>query len=353
MSTSTQLVKQSANPFAVEVSTPSQNALASSENHRAIAETQGAMVIAKQFPRDPVSAMDRILNACTRPTLAEGALYTYQRGGTDISGPSIRLAEAMAQNWGNLQFGIRELSQANGESTVEAFAWDVETNTRQVKVFQVRHERHTKKGVNKLSDPRDIYELVANQGARRLRACILGIIPGDVTEAAVKQCETTMVAKADCSPEAMKKMVAALGEFGVTKEQIEARIQRRIEAIQPAQVVSLRKIYTSIRDGISKPADWFGGVDINTVTATSNPIDPFAQAEPAPTPETVFEAAPTNRQQLALALADADVKEAAFIKALAKVAPDAVGKAKLVAELTEKAAGDALKDIDGLITSIE
>ena len=32
----------------------------------------------------------------------------------------------MAQAWGNMQFGIRELDQRNGESTVQAFAWDVE-----------------------------------------------------------------------------------------------------------------------------------------------------------------------------------------------------------------------------------
>ena len=42
----------------------------------------------------------------------------------------------LAQNWGNIQYGIRELSSENGESTVEAFAWDVETNTRQTKVFR-------------------------------------------------------------------------------------------------------------------------------------------------------------------------------------------------------------------------
>src|SRR5699024_1372946 len=159
----------------------------------------------KRFPRDPVEAMDRILQACTRPTLAEGALYSYSRGGSEITGPSIRLAEAIAQAWGNTQFGIRELEQRNGESTVEAYAWDLESNTRQAKVFQVPHERHTQRGTTRLTDPRDIYELVANQGARRLRACILGVVPGDVTEAAVRQCETTLRTSADTSPEAIKK----------------------------------------------------------------------------------------------------------------------------------------------------
>ena len=232
-------------------------ALVDIEQHRAMAEVQSAIVLAKKFPRNQIEAMDRILTACQRPALAEQALYTYARGGTDISGPSIRMAEAIAQNWQNLQFGIRELEQRNGESTIQAFAWDMETNVRQVKEFQVKHERYTKKGKYALQDPRDIYEMTANQGARRLRACILGVIPGDVIEAAVAQCEQTLKAKADTGPDAIKKMMESFEKYGVTKEQIEKRIQRRLDSITPAQVVSLRKIFNSLKDGMSTPADWF------------------------------------------------------------------------------------------------
>lgn len=254
------------NPFsnAPVAAKPTGNAAASSDQQRAITEVQAAMMIARMNPRDTIAAMDRILNACARPTLADAAVYTYGKGGTDVSGPSIRLAEAMAQAWGNMQFGIRELDQRNGESTVQAFAWDIETNTRREVTFQVPHIRYTRSGAKKLEDPRDIYEMVANQGSRRLRACILAVIPGDVTEAAVNQCEITMKTKADTSPEAMQKMVGAFGAFGVTKEQIEKRIQRRLDAIQPAQVVSLKKIYASLRDGMSSAADWFEAEEVVT-----------------------------------------------------------------------------------------
>lgn len=244
------------NPFQSAKAAPS-NAVAESSAQREAQEVQAMMVIAKRFPRDQVQAMDRILQACTRPTLAEGALYSYNRGGSDVTGPSIRLAEAIAQNWGNLQFGIRELSQENGESTVEAFAWDIENNTRQVKVFQVPHIRYTRSGSKRLEDPRDVYELVANQGARRLRACILGVIPGDVVESAVRQCETTLTASADTSSDAVKKMVDAFGQYGITREQIEKRIQRRLDTITPALMVQMKKIYSSLRDGMSAPSDWF------------------------------------------------------------------------------------------------
>lgn len=246
-----------ANPFAVAAPKQASNAVAQSDQQRSIAEVQAAMMIARSNPRDQRMAMDRILNACTRPSLAEAAVYSYAKGGSNVSGPSIRLAEAMAQSWGNMQFGMRELSQANAESTVQAYAWDVETNTRREITFQVPHIRHTRQGAKRLEDPREIYELVANQGSRRLRACILAVIPGDVTEAAVAQCEATMHAKADTSPEAVAKLVQAFSGFGVSKEQIEKRIQRRLDAIQPAQIVSLRKVYASLKDGMSTTAEWF------------------------------------------------------------------------------------------------
>lgn len=236
---------------------PASTATAQSDSQRAIQEVQAAMVIAKQFPRDEKAALDRILNACSREGLASTAVYSYARGGSSIDGPSIRLAETIAQQWGNLQFGIRELDQRNGISTVEAFAWDVETNTRQTKTFQVAHVRDTRQGRKNLKDARDIYETVANQGARRLRACILGVIPGDIVEAAVNQCSATMKASADNSPEAQKKIIKAFEELGVTKAMLEDHIQRRLDAIQPAQVVNLRKILLSIKEGMSEAGDWF------------------------------------------------------------------------------------------------
>jgi hypothetical protein len=197
------------------------------------------------------------MNACSRPGLAAHALYQYAKGGTDITGPSIRMAEAIAQNWGNLDFGFREVSQANGESTVEAYAWDLETNVRQTKVFQVPHIRHTKAGAYPVKDPREVYEMIANQAARRVRACILGIIPGDVIEQAVTQCESTLKTSTPVTPEQVKKMVESFATKGVTKSQIEKRIQRSLDAITPAQMVSLRKIFNSLNDGMSAPADWF------------------------------------------------------------------------------------------------
>ncbi|WP_455038774.1 hypothetical protein [Kingella denitrificans] len=274
------------NPFNAPTA-PQHNGMVESKAHREATEVQAMVVMAKQFPRNQIQAMDRILNACTRQSLAEGAVYQYPRGNQMVEGPSIRLAEVLAQNWGNIDFGIREISQSNGESTVEAYAWDLETNTRQVKVFQVPHKRFAGGKTKNLTDPRDIYEIVANNGARRLRACILGVIPGDVVEAAVAQCGTTLAANVDLSEESIKKMLEAYNQYGVTAEIVQMRYQCRIEAIRPAQFLELRKIYTSIKDGMSKASDWFAVPETKPDTRSSlNDIVGQPEQPSQPTAET-------------------------------------------------------------------
>jgi hypothetical protein len=249
-------------PFAGSRNAIADTAGARQDQSRELAETQVKYLMAQQFPRDVVANMDKILNAFTRPTLAEQSQYQFSRGGSDISGPSIRAAEAIAQQWGNIEHGFRERSRgvdATGVpfSEVEAFCVDLESRTSKRLQFIVRHWRDTKQGGYKLKDERDIYELMANQAQRRVRACILAQIPGDVVDAAMQQADATLRTKADTSPEAMEKMLAAFEPFGVTKEHIEKRIQRRLDSIQPAQVVTLKRIYASLRDGMSTPSEWF------------------------------------------------------------------------------------------------
>jgi hypothetical protein len=233
-------------------------ALVDIESARAVQEVQGAIVIARKFPRDQKEARERILQECRRPALADAAIYAYPRGGQTVSGPSIRMAEAIGQNWGNFQFGVRELSQANGMSTAQAYAWDVERNVRAEKTFQIPHTRYVKdKGNVRLTDPRDIYEMVANQGARRVRACILSLIPGDIVDAALAECEKTQNDHGDVTAEKVKGMLTAFAEVGVNRQVLETYLKHRAEECTRAEVKALSRIMLSIRDGMSKPEEFF------------------------------------------------------------------------------------------------
>lgn len=272
-------------------------ALIQVEQSRAIEQVQAALVIAKKFPRDLIAVQANILESCKRISLAKQAMYQFPRGGQKVTGPSIRLAEVLAQQYGNLDFGVRELERRGTVSIAESYCWDMQTNTRQTKVFEVPHSIMLKDGkMKQLSDPRDIYELVANNGARRLRACILGIIPGDIVESAVEACKKTL-AKGDGKPlmDRIKDMVAAFKELGITAEMLEGRLGHKLEATNAEEIVDLQGVYTAIKDGQAKRTDFF---DLPNVGQTIiEAIHKANRAQPSPTPQPTPEVQPEPKPE--------------------------------------------------------
>ena len=228
------------------------------EASRAIAEAQGKLVIAKRFPRDEVQAYAKAIEACQRPSMAEKAFYSFPRGGQTVEGPTIRFAEELARCWGNIDYGIKELSQDNGKSEMQAYAWDMETNTISVQNFTNPHIREVNKTSKILTSQRDIYENNANMGARRLRSRILAILPNDFVEMAIAECKKTLAGNNDVPLiDRVRKMIISFEKLGVTKEQIEGRLRRKVETMTEDDIVDYIGIYNAIKNGESKPHEWF------------------------------------------------------------------------------------------------
>ena len=229
------------------------------ETTRAQAEVQAGFLMAKQFPRNENDSITRIIRSCQRKTLAEQAVYAFPRGGQQITGPTIRLAEVLAQQWGNINFGYRELAESAGMTQVLAYAYDLETNTRSEKVFHVKHTIDTQSGPKVLTSRRDIYEQIANQASRRIRSCVLQIIPGDVCETAMEACAVALEKVEGTNiEERQAKAVEVFKEINVTSKMIEEKFGKKIAALLPADLVVMRRIYQGIRDGISSVDQWFG-----------------------------------------------------------------------------------------------
>lgn len=222
-------------------------------------EVQAAVFMAKRFPRNENESLARVLRACQRPGLAQKAIYTYPKGGQRVTGASVRLAEAIAQAWGNIQTGVVELEQREGESTCMAYCWDIETNTRECKVFVVKHVISTKNGTKVLTDPREIYELVANQGARRKRACILNIIPGDVVDEALNACNKTLTggSKAPLIDRLRELTGRFMTYYSVPLSSIEKYFGYPLDVFTELDGAHLAGIYNALRDGTAKREDYF------------------------------------------------------------------------------------------------
>lgn len=228
------------------------------EASRAIAEAQGKLVIAKRFPRDEVAAYAKAMEACQRPKMAEKAFYAFPRGGQTVKGPTIRFAEELARCWGNIDYGIKELSQDDGKSEMQAYAWDLETNAQSVQNFTNPHQREQGKKMVTLTSQRDIYENNANMATRRLRARILAILPSWFVEDCIAECEKTLAGQNDTPlVDRVKKMVVQFARFGVTQEQIEHRLKRKIDTMNADDFTEYIGIYNAIKQNESKVSDWF------------------------------------------------------------------------------------------------
>jgi hypothetical protein len=321
---------------------PPTGALMAVEQVKAATEVQAALVTAQARPRDRQRVVDRILADCARLPFAEEATFEIPRGKLLVTGPSIRLAEAIAKRWGNMEAGVKELTRENGYSEAISYAWDYESNYRDVRTFTVAHWRDRRGGGYAVNDERQIYEMVANAGARRKRACILAVVDGDIVDAALKACEATLLGNVVVNQESISHMLERFAEFNVTPEQIRARLQWPIDALTPKMFLSLRRIFNSLADGMCAPSEWF---DVSADTRAANVAgrssgakaskQPKPKPKPKPKPEPAAEPEHTF-----VGLTAADVRDA-LKHALTRVALDEA--ADLIRSLADEAERDELE----------
>ncbi|MET7429576.1 hypothetical protein ABZT16_11340 [Streptomyces flaveolus] len=223
------------------------------EQSRAAAEVQAAVVVAQQCPRNIQAAVAEMRESCRQMFLAERAFYRYSRGKNNtVTGPSVHLARELARVWGNVQYGLVEMRRDDeyGQSEMQAFAWDVQTNSRNSSTFIVPHRRDTRDGAKQLTDMRDIYENNANNGARRVREAIFAILPPWFVEEAKELCNQTL---RDGGGKPLAQRIAdAIKTFeglGVTADRIEARFDRESGKWTEHDVAQLLVIFKSIQRG--------------------------------------------------------------------------------------------------------
>jgi hypothetical protein len=240
-------------------------------------------------------------DSCQQVFLAEKAFYRYPRGGQQVTGESIHLARELARCWGNVQYGIAELSRDDdlAQSEMTAFAWDVQTNSRCSTTFIVPHKRDARGAVQVLTDMRDIYENNANMGARRVREMIFSILPPWFAEEAKELCNRTL-AGGGGKPlaERVTEALVSFAGLGVTRDQMEQKIGRDADAWNDFDLASFRVIYRSIQRREATIEEEFPPtrVSVSEITGTPTPKPPSAAEPEEPsdpthyTPEEIAEA---------------------------------------------------------------
>lgn len=238
------------------------------EQSRAIAEVQAAVLVAMQYPRDQQAALRSMRDTCSNPRLAAAAFFAFPRGGERVSGPSVYLARELARIWGNISHGVAEMvrDDEHGQSEMQAYAWDVQTNSRSVHVFIVPHKRDKRGGPEALTDMRDIYENNANNAARRLREAIFAVLPVWFVKDAESLCQETLKREDDGKSiqQRIAEVIEYFGRLGVREERIVAKLGRASSKWDHQDVANLGVIYRSIRNSEVTKEDEF---PVATVTA--------------------------------------------------------------------------------------
>lgn len=224
------------------------------EQSRAVAEVAAMVRIAQDQPRNIARATAAMREACSQHALATKAFFRFPRAGSTVEGPSVHLARELARVWGNLTYGVTELSRDDdkGVSEMLAYAWDVETNTRMAHIFIQPHERDTRQGRKRLTDLRDIYESNSNAGARRVREAIFGVLPAWFVEEAQRIAAESLAAGDGTKPlgQRVADAIRAFEGIGVTVDRIEAKFGgRKSDAWTEHDVAALGTIFQSIQRG--------------------------------------------------------------------------------------------------------
>lgn len=251
-----------------------QNALIELEQKRVLAEVQGSVLMAKQFPRDEFQAEQKLKRMCDQFSFAENAEYQLPVGGKSIPGPSIRLFECLAQCWGNIEFGVRRLNTGEDKDGVfadcEAFAWDKESNTRVPAIFRVYFFQLVKDYDNPnkdskkrkiIADPLEQMRMINSYGSRYVRNCLARVCPNYLVEKALEWSRETVKKGEGSKPliERCKGMILAFAPLGVDQSQIEGYARCKLELWNEEIFTELKRIYKTIRDGEAKAQDFFTG----------------------------------------------------------------------------------------------
>lgn len=238
------------------------------EQARAVAEVAAAVKVAQDFPRDEARAIQRMRQACGQRALADRAFYSLPRAGGRVEGSTVHLARSLAAAWGNCDYGIRELRRDDdaGESEMQAWAWDQETNVRSSRSFVVPHARmvgSAKKGDKRrerLIDLGDISNNNNSVAARAVRETIFTILPVWFVVEAEEIAAATLNGSGGDKPLATQvaDMIANYGNLGVTKGQLEAYVALAAADWTPQTLASLRVLGGEISRGEKRVEHEFG-----------------------------------------------------------------------------------------------
>ncbi len=242
------------------------SAVAVAETARAL--VQARYVIAYQRPRNIDDVRARVLKSCARTRFAEAALYSKPVGGKKIEGLSVRFAEEAVRSMGNVSIDVMAVFDSADTRIIRVTVADLEVNvpySQDVTVQKTVERSSLKDGQTALStrlntSGRMVYlvaatddDLANKQAAlvsKAFRNLALRLVPADIQEEATDRIYATLNDNAARDPDAeRKKVMDAFATLNVQPSALAELLGHDLGQCSPAEIVELRVVYQTIRDG--------------------------------------------------------------------------------------------------------
>lgn len=207
---------------------------------------------AKKYPRNIQAVKQAMLGIATLDEeTAASCFYSLPRGGKNIQGPSVRLAEIALSSYGNVKAATRILNVETGTNphcVVQAVVHDMERNV----CYAVEKRRRItgKKSKGGKPDEDDI-NLAVNAGSSiAFRDAVFKVVPGALVKSVYEAAKKVAVGDVKSIVAQRQKVFDRFKQIGVSEDRILSSIDRkRIEEVTLEDLEHLIGIGTSLRDG--------------------------------------------------------------------------------------------------------
>jgi len=202
---------------------------------------------AKHYPRNIQKGFQNALSTVqSSRDIAESCFYTVPRGGKRISGPSVRLAEIMASNWGNLRVKTTIVDEGRDSVVCQASCIDLETNVG-VSV-EVRRRITTKEGARYGDDMINTTTNAAS--AIAFRNAIFKVIPAVYVQPIYDAARTLAVGKESDLDERRTRCIKYFESLGVPSTVLLKHLGKmRATDIKLDDIEYLLGIQSALKDG--------------------------------------------------------------------------------------------------------
>ena len=211
---------------------------------------------AKQYPRVISKSKERILEVATSDQeTADSCFYLLPRGGKSIEGPSTRLAEIVANSWGNLRIGSRVLDVGEKSVVCQGVVHDLETNVAyQTEVRRKITDRNGKRYTE------DMINMTANAGCSiAMRNAIFKAVPKAVIKTLEKEIKHAAGGDARTLPTRIKTAFKYFKDkYSHDEKKLLAFLdKRKMEDVDLEDLQKLNGVRVAIEDGELTAANAF------------------------------------------------------------------------------------------------